>query len=68
MAIVGTCDYEEWMAIDFEMVRRSDAVFRLPGISDGAEREVALADDLGLPVFTVMDELLEWLLVNAENE
>ena len=55
--------YEEWMAIDLELVRRSDAVLRLPGESAGADREVALANELGKPVFTGWDSLKTYLIV-----
>lgn len=44
-------DYEAWMRLDFELVRRCDALVRLPGESTGADREVALAHELRLPVF-----------------
>tara|TARA_R110002096_G_scaffold219113_2_gene407421 strand:+ start:29 stop:361 length:333 start_codon:yes stop_codon:yes gene_type:complete len=61
MALFEYRDYEEWMAIDFAVVERCDAVFRLPGISDGADREVTLAEKCGIPVFTVMEDLIEYL-------
>jgi hypothetical protein len=44
-------DYEDWMALDLAIVERVDAVFRIPGPSSGADREVALAESLGIPVF-----------------
>ena len=55
--------YEEWLAIDLELVRRSDAVLRLPGESAGADREVELALQLGKPVFTSWDSLKTYLIV-----
>ena len=55
--------YEEWMDIDLELVRRADAVLRLPGESAGADREVALANELGKPVFTSWDALKTYLIV-----
>ena len=55
--------YEEWMAIDLELVRRADAVLRLPGESAGADREVELAMQLGKPVFTGWDSLKTYLIV-----
>ena len=61
MSLFEYRDYEEWMAIDFVMVERSDALFRLPGKSDGADREVDLATANGIPVFTVMEDLLDHL-------
>ena len=43
--------YEDWMEIDKEKLRRCDVVLRLPGESKGADIEVALAHELGIPVF-----------------
>lgn len=48
--ILNPRPYEHWMEIDFEKLRRCDAVWRLPGESKGADREVALARELGIPV------------------
>ena len=43
--------YEDWMAVDLSHVARCDAVLRLKGESSGADREVAYAESLGIPVF-----------------
>lgn len=43
--------YEQWMELDFAWLRRCDAMIRLFGISDGADREVQVARDIGMPVF-----------------
>jgi hypothetical protein len=53
------------MELDFGWVRRCDAVLRLPGASSGADREVALAERLGLPVFGSVDEVLTWAATPA---
>lgn len=50
--------YESWMEIDFAFVTVCDAVLRLPGESPGADREVRLATELGIPVYHSLDELL----------
>jgi hypothetical protein len=39
------------MKQDFEWLKCCDAVLRLPGESTGADREVALAKELGIPVY-----------------
>lgn len=44
-------EYEFWMRQDFEWLKCCDAVLRLPGESSGADREVALALELGIPVY-----------------
>jgi hypothetical protein len=55
--------YSEWMACDFALIKRCDAVLRLPGHSPGADREVELAQGIGLPVLKSLSELREWLKV-----
>lgn len=39
---------------------RCDAVFRMEGVSRGADWEVSLAGTLGIPVFTELTSLLDW--------
>lgn len=43
--------YEEWMEMDFELLRRCDALWRIPGESSGADREIQFADEHGIPTF-----------------
>ncbi len=50
--------YETWMRLDFEWVKSCDALLRLPGESSGADREVQLATELGLPIYTSLDDLI----------
>lgn len=50
--------YERWMALDFEFLKVCDVVYRLPGKSPGADREVAYANAHGIPVFYSLDNLL----------
>ena len=52
--------YETWMALDFAWVRRCDALLRLDGDSSGADREVRLATELGIPVFHSVAEVVRW--------
>lgn len=39
------------------LLGRCDAVFRIPGASNGADIEVAKAREMGLPVFTDLDQI-----------
>jgi len=50
-------DYEYWMAMDFEWIERADCLLRLAGESEGADREVAHAEELGIPVYYSINEL-----------
>lgn len=52
--------YEEWMALDEAWLRACEAVWRMPGASPGADREVALAERLGMPVFRELAPLQRW--------
>jgi hypothetical protein len=53
--------YEEWLDIDFEYIRRCDALYRTPGASAGADREVEFANEIGIPVF-------DWISEGAMHE
>jgi hypothetical protein len=57
--ILNDVTYEEWMEVDFSWVSACDAVLRLPGHSPGADREVALAIQLGIPVYHSIGDLFE---------
>jgi hypothetical protein len=43
--------YEVWINQDMEWLAKCDVVLRLPGISSGADKETALAEELGIPVY-----------------
>lgn len=45
-------DYEFWMKQDMEWLKECDALLRLEGESKGADREVAMAQELGLKIYT----------------
>jgi hypothetical protein len=49
--------YEDWMDITLEYVRRSDAVY-VVDTSPGASREIALAEELKIPVFSLYSSLV----------
>lgn len=53
--------YEKWMEYDFEWIRSCDAVYRIGKESAGADREVELAESLGIPVFLSFDELRKFI-------
>lgn len=57
--------YEAWMALDFAWIGKCDALYRMPGESRGADREVELAMDLEIPVFLSLTELLAWAREDA---
>jgi hypothetical protein len=52
-------DYDVMMSVCRPHVVRADALLRLPGESDGADREVAWADAADVPVFHTVAELIE---------
>jgi Domain of unknown function (DUF4406) len=50
--------YEFWLELDNQFLPCCDAVLRIPGESSGADKEVVLAQKVGLPIFTNIDELV----------
>lgn len=58
--------YEMWMDYDMEWMRKCDAVLRLPGVSSGADKEIAEAIELGIPVFTDIEDLRDHFLGSAK--
>lgn len=57
IAIPGGMSYENWMEYDFAWLETCDGLFRMPGVSPGADLEVAHAGSLGIPVFELLDDL-----------
>jgi hypothetical protein len=53
-------DWKTWLRIDGEVLRRCDAVLRIPGESPGAEHEIQQAKILWIPVFFDLDSLVRW--------
>lgn len=52
--------YEDWTKLDFKWVEVCDCLLRLEGESKGADAEVALALELGKPVFYSVREVVEF--------
>lgn len=46
----STRTHEQWLELDFALLRRCDVVVRLPGESEGSDREVEFAESIGIPV------------------
>ena len=59
--------YQHWLAYDLQLMSRCDIVLRVPGDSNGADREVEHAHRWGLPIIEPATteacalELREWL-------
>jgi hypothetical protein len=51
--------YEFWLELDNQFLPCCAALLRLPGESSGADKEVQLAQSLGIPVFTEIESLIE---------
>ena len=51
--------YEFWLDLDHQFLPFCEAVIRLPGPSNGADKEVLLAQELNIPVFNCIDDLVE---------
>jgi hypothetical protein len=59
--------YEEWMDIDFDWIRRCDALFRIRGKSSGGDREVAFARGARIPVFFDEADLRKWAMAEDSD-
>lgn len=59
--------YAEWLEIDKQWLYACDCVFRAGGESSGADGEVELAMEIGIPVFTQLNELLTWVREVSED-
>lgn len=55
--LVHHMEYEEMLAQDFAWIEVCDALYRMPGDSPGADREVEHARSLGIPVYHSMVEI-----------
>lgn len=53
----GAGRYEQWIALDLSYISICHALLRLPGPSGGADREVAFAREIGVPVFESVEAL-----------
>lgn len=70
--MVDSQPYEYWISHGLNMVSRCDGLYRMPGESPGAEKEVAFAKKLNLPCFDEHDGdeivlLSDWLDAAAAN-
>jgi nucleoside 2-deoxyribosyltransferase len=53
--------YETWMEMDLEFLNACDALFRIPGESPGANREVQEAFDRKIPVILTESGLIKFI-------
>jgi Domain of unknown function (DUF4406) len=58
--VVAPHEPDYWYDLDLATLARCDALFRLPGDSTGADREVEFAGERGIPVFYSETDLLYW--------
>lgn len=50
--------YHDWIDLTYEWVEKCDCLLRLPGESKGADGEVKRSEELGIPVFYNIDDLI----------
>ena len=50
-------EFEDWIENDYGLIHASDAIFRIPGESEGADLEVQFANSISKPVFFDLAEL-----------
>ncbi len=52
--------YQDWLEYDIEWLLMCDVVLRLPGESSGADVEVKIAQERGIPVFDSLEAVLNF--------
>lgn len=57
-------EVEYWYEYDLQWLEKCDALYRIAGESLGADKEVARAKELGLPIFYNFTDLYEYLSEN----
>lgn len=50
--------YKKWLEIDDQFVLVCDALLRIPGDSNGADKEIQLAKENNIPVFYSLEDLI----------
>ena len=53
-------DVDHWYDYDLAILARSDALYRMPGPSTGADNEVLFAQTRDIPVFYTFADLINW--------
>ena len=56
--LVSPRNAQFWYDYDFHILKRCDAVLRIPGESTGADKEVELAKEWGIPVYYSRKDLM----------
>lgn len=59
--------YEFWCDYTMELMLMCNCVLRLPGESSGADNEVKKAEEMGIPVFYSVDELLDFYTLKISS-
>lgn len=68
MELADPRDYNFYLDYDHDLIRHCDALLRMDGHSPGADTEVQLARQLGIPVFYFIEELYEWALMQHQEK
>lgn len=56
--IIAPSPYDEWLDLDNQWIPCCDVLLRIPGLSSGANKEVALARSLSMMVYTDINVLI----------
>lgn len=56
-------DAEFWLEQDLHLLKRCDALFRMPGLSAGGDNEIVVANRWGIPVFFDLEVLEKWITI-----
>lgn len=59
--LISPKDYDFWMKYDEELLHNCAAMYRMPGLSSGADQEEMFAKLHNIPVFYSLEELYDWV-------
>ena len=59
--LIAPHDYDFWMDYDLQWLGVCNAAFRLPGQSDGAEKEERYCEKMNIPVFHNTVDLMKFI-------
>jgi hypothetical protein len=57
--LIAPHEYQFWLDYDLSWLAKCDALLRLPGESNGADKEVEWANSVGIPVYYSIAEITD---------
>ncbi len=55
--LISPKPYQFWLDYDLKFLPKCDSLYRAPGLSKGADKEVSLAQKLGMPIYFNFEDI-----------